>query len=410
MQVFMRSAIWEIHWPWLGLAALLLAFSASAQAQGNAPMTPLRLGDGVIHALAAAPEHDRLLVAAATGVWLIDPAAADGAPHLLPLAEGAVSVAASSTIVAASDAEGIIHLWERTTGAPLASLSGHLYAADALAFTPDGDVLASGDRSGIIRLWDVAARAERAVLPGTSSVAALAFEGDALVAATRAGLMRWPLTGGDPIVIAVPPPAQIVAERRAAEGAGWSATVEEDGALIVHDANGGRRTVGHFTTAVEAVSFTAQGVMGWYAGGLRRSWDAADGRLLAESRRGSAPLSALAATSPDGTRRAMGGGDGVVRLLDAETEQETARLFGHIRGVTAVAFSPDGALLASGSLDRTIRLWEVDALADQPALRVLTGHSAGVTAVAFSADGRRLATGAFDGTILIWPLDEAAAR
>lgn len=406
----MRSAIWEICRRWLGPAALLLVFSASAQAQGDASMAPLRLGDGVIHALATTPEGDRLLVGAATGVWLIDPAAADGAPRFLPLAEGAVSVAASPTIVAASDADGVIHLWERATGARLASLSGHLYAADALAFTPDGDALASGDRSGIIRLWDVAARAERAVLPGAASVAALSFEADALVAATRAGLTRWPLAGGDPIVIAVPPPAQIVVDRRTAAGAGWSATVDEDGALIVHDANGSRRRIGRFTTAVEAVSFMAQGVMGWYAGGLRRTWDAADGRLLAESRRGSAPPSALAATSPDGTRRAMGGGDGVVRLLDAETEQEIARLFGHIRGVTAVAFSPDGALLASGSLDRTIRLWEVDAPADHPALNVLTGHSAGVTAVAFNADGTLLATGAFDGTILVWPLEGAAAR
>lgn len=406
----MRSAIWEILRRWLGLAALLLALSAGGRAQGDAAaMMPLRLGDGMIHALAAAPENDRLLVAAATGVWIIDPAAADDAPRLLPLAEGAVSVAASRLVIAASDADGVIHLWDRATGAPLASLGGHLYAADALAFAPEGDLLASGDRSGIIRLWDVAARAERAVLPGVSSVAALAFEDDTLVAATRAGLMRWPLAGGDPAAIDLPAPAQIIADRRAVEGDGWSAVVEADGALILHDANGGRRRIGHFTTAVEAVSFTAQGLMGWYAGGLRRIWDEADGRLLAESRRGSAPPSALTATNPDGTLRAAGGGDGIVRLLDAETEGEIARLFGHIRGVTAVAFSPDGALLASASLDRTVRLWQVEAPADHPALDVLTGHSAGVTAVAFNAEGTLLATGGFDGTILIWPLASAAA-
>jgi WD40 repeat protein len=77
-------------------------------------------------------------------------------------------------------------------------------------------------------------------------------------------------------------------------------------------------------------------------------------------------------------------------------------LRGHEAEVHAVAFSPDGHWLATGSWDHTVRLWDTHARAAAPV--VLRGHESAVTAVAFSPDGRWLATGSNDSTVRLWRL------
>lgn len=90
---------------------------------------------------------------------------------------------------------------------------------------------------------------------------------------------------------------------------------------------------------------------------------------------------------------------GQVMLWDTSTGQEIGALKGHGKGVTQVAFSREGRLLASSGTDNTIKIWDVAA---QKELRTMTGHNANIDSLAFSPDSKLLASASDDGGTFLW--------
>ena len=103
--------------------------------------------------------------------------------------------------------------------------------------------------------------------------------------------------------------------------------------------------------------------------------------------------------SPDGKSIASGSLDNTVIIWDIETGNPTKTLKGHTDSVYSVAFSPDGKYIVSGSSDKTIKIWDVET---GNLIKTLQGHVNSVWSVAFSTDGKYIASGSFDNTVIIW--------
>ncbi|KAI9065760.1 WD40 repeat-like protein [Trametes sanguinea] len=128
--------------------------------------------------------------------------------------------------------------------------------------------------------------------------------------------------------------------------------------------------------------------------GLEKAWNT----TLASRVTGTATVTALA-FSPDGTQVACGADDGSIQRLNTHTAALLQVFKAHTTNtVRCVSFSPTGKEILSGSHDQTTRLWDV---ATGACLHTWEGHSRDVCSVAWSLDGALVASGAHDGCVIV---------
>ena len=137
--------------------------------------------------------------------------------------------------------------------------------------------------------------------------------------------------------------------------------------------------------------------------GTARLWDAASGAEFATIQTSGTLPQVVFNRKGDLLFAATGSAGRLVKPDGTELK----KLVGHERRITGAAFSPDGQLVATASLDHTARIWSVK---DGSTVAILKGHSDELTTVSFSQDGRSVLTASRDGTVRIWSVPDGTER
>ena len=384
------------------------------------PLRSFEVG-GQVHGVAFS--RDGKLLAAAATAWTAgrDARRVGGEVHLwdapawterpaLPVfgsSPTCVAISPDGGGVAAGCMDARVRRWDLGTDKELEPLTGQGAAVRAVAFSPDGLRIAAAANDGRLGVWDARTGEARYVVVAHFAPAwGVAFSPDGNRLATSADdatIRIWDADSGCRLFTLYGHSQGIANVAFSPDGARL-ASASDDQRVKVWDARGPGSAAAVFCGhkhSVWGVAFSPDGKRLATAGGAAddaavRVWDATGHELVGLRVPGGAHAVAFA---PGGRFLAAAGGDGMVRVWDAEAGWEEHILRGHEDKVSAVAFSPDGRLLASAAADRTVKVWDP---ATGSEVRTLRGHTEAVRSVAFSPDGRRLASGADDKTVRLW--------
>ncbi len=274
----------------------------------------------------------------------------------------------------------------------------HTSSVQALAFTPDGNTLISASSDRTVKFWRLPLGAHYRTITNADGVYAVAVhpEGSLLAGALGRQVLLWSLPEGQ----ALPSLAGHTNVNRVA--------ISPDGRLLATGAGNAevtlwavpeRKLLRKFDSRylAKALVITPDSELLLIANGTGDllMWSLPEGRLVNTVRGMGGDALAIA---PNGQVVAAGVGNNIECLaLPGGTGLRTLK--GHEKLVSALAITPDGNLLASGSWDTTVRLWS---MWDGSHLTTITGHKDSIYGLAISPDGRILASGSADKTIRLW--------
>ena len=365
-----------------------------------------------IWSLNFSPDGNRLLAAGWSSEVLVWELAAHQPPRKLgghTLAVWSAVFSPDGAAIATASSDQTLRLWDAANLTPTGLLRGHANEIWCASYRPDGRLLATGGKDQNVLLWSPAPPPKPKIVPGQNwSRPLFSPDGKRIATATTATgpLSRLWDTADGSLIFEIPQARRVL---------GFS----EDGARLItwNDDNTGLEFWSPKDGTVLRIALAGTGRetgTQWPWGfspdwktffaidrtGLVRIWAADSGKLIGTIQ-GPAPPIRAAILSKDGRHLALSvERENVARLYEIATARET-QLAGHRDFVSGLAFSPDGATLATGSMDGTIRLWEAATGRQQGDL---PGHMQETTGLAFSPDGRTLASVCRTESFKLWHL------
>lgn len=348
----------------------------------------------------------------------------------------AVTFSPDSRRIASGGQDTAIRLWDIASGAQLSSFSGHKIAVKALTFSPDGTKLASADREGVARLWNTETGERLATLVQVElaethkqfptvkrdatwiEVIVFSPDGSTVAIGDQAGIIRlWNVEDGRFLSEFITPsenPRPILTLAFSPDGA-LLASGDGNGRVCTWDTDQRNHELsslflrGHEPWGLEfefAADSTTVAAGGWGGrGNTVQIWDVDTAAPLTNFMI-QAGIANVYAFSSDGKTLAsagdgMRGNEHIVWLWNLPTGTERVVLKRHTQEVTALAFSPNSEVLASGSAALTIRLWDADT---GGLLGVLKGSEKATSALVFSPDGKLLASADRNEALHLWDI------
>ncbi len=322
----------------------------------------------------------------------------------------AMAWSSDSKFLASGGTDGAVRLWEWPSGKMHHELTKISAPVTSLTWSPDGD-LASGHSDGTALTWDSGTwrvKANRHVPPGpqgpVQTLVAFSSRGSLAIGAREdvfifergssavsrqkhfqlpISSLAWAPDGGQ---LAFASPGTV-----AGQGGPYAGCWDVSGNRIRMILRGESDTIDAVAWLADGNTIAANGINGTIF-----LWDEAGGRVsgrLTRRRKGHG----LLAASSIGGRLASSRDESAVCAWDPAHERLLAVHRGHTQRVTSLAWSPDGKVLATGSLDETIRIWE--ASFESPG--AVDSDAATVGSVAWSPDGSVLASASPDGILLL---------
>jgi WD40 repeat protein len=320
-------------------------------------------------------------------------------------------------LASGSEANPIVHVWDVASGREELTLTDHTNQVWSVAYDPKGKRLVSADDGGTIKVWDAQGELLTSFRRHTKGINHLAFscDGKQLATASLDGTCKiWDTDTWQEV-------RSLPANGKAFEAVAWSpdgkllAAGDDEQVILWNAASYDMLHPPLETPGKGLLAFSPDGRTLFTARcdctkGQRHAftrWEVTTGKAQTTRElptHGSVPFFCLSRDGRTVFVSYRNLAEPRIGAYDAETGQERFPLRGHSAAVLSMAFSPNGLTLASGSSDRTARLWDLAGWQPGerfPPVRTLEDHTNEVWSVSFSPDGKLLGSGGRDGWIFL---------